>query len=458
MIEQLATTSWALDPDVEALHRRCGVYTQNSVVRTLLDAVGWRLNNDLSNNRLLEPAAGDGAFVVEAASRLLESMKRRAIVPTPSSLAERICAFEIHFGEAGRARMRVCAVLVGHGLSEVDAEFVSQRWVRIEDFLTADLPERGFTHVVGNPPYSRWSKIPAAMRARYEAVLPRRMTHGDLFLPFLDQGIGYLQNEGRIGFVCSNRWRHMAFAEGFRRERLPEVVIELDEHIDPREAYDRVVDTYPSLLVMRRAATNDGPTNVETACRGVTLAEAGYRVRVGPALGVTSAFVLEPGEVGVEDELLAPWVNGGEVLEGELRCLGRRVITLYDEHGRLRNMDDFPCAKARFEGFRDRLEDRSIVRNGAVWYRPIDRVIAADWRRPKLLVPELAKVPRVALDLSGAVPSHGVYVIFAPDDDLSHVYDLLRDGGLRDRLVVSAPRIKGEYFRCYKRFLDRLVL
>jgi hypothetical protein len=282
------------------------------------------------------------------------------------------------------------------------------------------------------------------------------MARGDLFLPFLDLGIGYLKEGGRLGFVCSDRWRYMAFAEGFRQARLSDVEIEFDKPIEAYDAYERKVDTYPSLLVMRRCprnASSDVPRH-----QGITLTEAGYRVRVGPALGVTPAFVLEPGDEPVEEELLAPWVDSSEVLEGEIRYQGRRVIVLHDDQGNLRDLDDFPCAKTRLNEFRSRLETRSIVQKGAVWYRPIDRVVAANWQRPKLLIPELAKTPRVSLDLSGAVPSHGLYAIFAPDDDLSTLYDQLRCGGLRRQIESLAPRINGGYFRCYKRFLNGLVV
>lgn len=456
MLEHVATTSCALDADVEALHQRCGVYTRDSVVCTLLDAVGWNSDFDLSGQRLLEPAAGDGAFVVEAASRLLDSMKHRGITPTPSLLESRICAFEIYPREAIRARARTWEILVAHGLSRDDAERVSENWVRIADFLTAALPERGFTHVVGNPPYSRWSKIPAAMRARYESELPRRMTRGDLFLPFLDLGIGYLQNGGRLGFVCTDRWRYMAFAEGFRKERLPEVVIELDQAIDPRDAYDRAVDTYPSLVVMKRTELTESRFDAPASRQGVTIADAGYRVRVGPALGVSAAFVLKPGEEEVETELLAPWVDGSEIRDGEMGYRGRQIIVMYDDHGQLRDLDDFPLAKTRLESFRPRLEARAIVQRGAVWYRPIDRVVATDWRRPKLLIPELSKVPRVALDISGAIPSHGVYAIFAPDNELEPLLSILRNGGLDMHLKGMTPKVKGQYVRAYKRFLERI--
>jgi adenine-specific DNA-methyltransferase len=213
VFEQRAASSSAIDADVEALHRRCGVYTRDSVVRTLLDAVGWTSNSNLADKSLLEPATGDGAFVVTAASRLLDSLKTNGIALTPASLAERITAFEIHPIEADRARSRVVAVLEEHGYSAVDAYCLSRQWIQTGDFLTEDLPDQSFTHVVGNPPYSRWSRIPAVLRERYEAALPRRMARGDLFLPFLDLGIGALKMGGRLGFVCSDRWRYMAFAE-----------------------------------------------------------------------------------------------------------------------------------------------------------------------------------------------------------------------------------------------------
>lgn len=444
--------------DVEALHQRCGVYTRSSVVRTLLDAIGWDASNDLSEARLLEPAAGDGAFVVEAASRLLASLAARNVMPTASVLTDRIVAFEIHPGEAERGRSRIADALVAGGLSGDLADDIARQWMRTDDFLLDGLSEGGYTHVAGNPPYSRWSRIPEAMRRRYERTLPRRMTHGDLFLPFLDLGIGCLEPEGRLGFVCSDRWRNMAFAEGFRRARLPEVIVELDEPVGSDDVYERRVDVYPSLLVMRRRTVGSGVPPIVTERSGRTLAEAGYRVRVGPALGHTPAFVLEPDEADVEEELLAHWVDAREIMEGRVEYRGRRVIAMHDGQGRLQDLDEFPLASDRFERHRDQLERRSIVRLGAPWFRPIDRVVASEWHRPKLLIPELAKVPRVAFDLSGSVPSHGVYAIFAPDDDLEELYDLLRDGGLEKGLYVHAPRVKGGYIRAYKHVLDRMIL
>ena len=52
------------------------------------------------------------------------------------------------------------------------------------------------------------------------------------------------------------------------------------------------------------------------------------------------------------------------------------------------------------------------------------------------------------------MPSHGTYAIFAPDDHIEDLYEVLRDGGLARALDGIAPRLKGNYTRCYKRFLS----
>ena len=155
----------------------------------------------------------------------------------------------------------------------------------------------------------------------------------------------------------------------------------------------------------------------------------------------------------VESELLHPWVDSSEIVDGEVTWRGRRVIALHRNDGTLVDLRDFPLLTDRLKRFASILKQRSIVRNGAPWYRTIDRVLARTWTRPKLLVPELAKKPRLAIDRSGLIPSHGVYAIFALDDDVDALYEKLCDGQLAQYLQEISPKVKGGYLRCYKRFL-----
>ena len=439
--------------EVDALHRRCGVYTKPAVVRRILDAVGWRETADLSGARLLEPAAGDGAFVVEAARRLVASRRRRGGAVSAAALSGRILAFELHSRAADEARSRIRIALRELGVHPQTARACAGAWIRNADFLLAAPSRRRFTHVVGNPPYIRWSKIPAGLKAAYTDRLPPEMTGGDLFLPFLDRALERLRPGGRCGFLCSDRWRFMAFAEGFRRKWLPALDILSEDSLPAAEAFVSDVGAYPSILIASRRPRRAPAIRRDPARNEKTLGDLGYIVKVGPALGHTPAFVLEPHEKDVEPELLRPWISGAEITEGAIHWRGRRVIVMHCDNGALVDLERFPLLGARLRRFTDRLRRRSIVRNGAAWYRTIDRIRARFWMRPKLLVPEIAKVPRLAIDRFGAIPSHGVYAIFAPDDNVDALYEKLRDGGLARALEGISPKVKGGYVRCYKRFL-----
>ena len=183
------------------------------------------------------------------------------------------------------------------------------------------------------------------------------------------------------------------------------------------------------------------------------LADLGCTIRVGPALGVTPAFVLDQDEDDVEQSLLHPWLDTREVLHGRVVWSGRRVISMFDENGDLIDLDAYPRLAKRLSTFEERLRARYIVRSGAPWYRTIDKIVAINWSAPKLLIPEVAKLPRVAIDLTGAIPSHGIYSIFSQGADIDEIYDRLRDGKLARALAPIAPKVKGGYTRCYGRFL-----
>ena len=432
-----AITDRRLDRSVDDLHRVCRVYTMPATVDRILDAVGWRADTDLSHQRLLEPAAGNGEFVVRAGRRLVASCRARGTELTIRQLRSRITAFELHPAAAAEARHRIRHALEETGVNGATAFACAHAWVRNEDFLLTDIPAPGPTHIVGNPPYARWSRIPAKLRATYEQRLPKRVVRGDLFLPFLERAFELLLPNGRCGFLCSDRWLYMAFAESFRQQWLPWLDILSNDSVSAADVFDRRVDAYPTILVASKRVTPKTP-NPQLAASGTrTLQDMGYVIRCGPALGHTPAFVIPPNADVVEPELLSPWVDGPEIDEGSIHWRRRRVVNMFDDNGQLRDLRDFPRLERRLQEFRPQLSKRSIVQHGAPWYRTIDRVRAIDWLRPKLLVPELARTPRIAIDRSGAVPSHGVYAIFATSDDLDDLYEVLRDGGWQPRSTGS---------------------
>ena len=427
------------------------------MVGAILDMVGWRAANDLSRARLLEPAAGRGEFVVQAAERLVESSRRRGIEPRARDLKPRIVAFELYARAAIAARRRVVRKLVSMRVHRSTAKSCAKAWIRTGDFLLSEKARDRYTHVVGNPPYVRWSKVPAPLRKAYEDRLSSEMARGDLYLPFLDRALDELEAEGKLGFVCSDRWQYAVYGRGFRCKWLSRLDVLSNRRIEANEAFTRDVSVYANVLVAskRRHPTANG-FGARSAHRpqGSSLADRGCAIRVGPALGVTPAFVFDAETADLEPSLLLPWVDSSEVREGRVAWRGRFVASMFDEDGRLRDLREYPRLARHLARYRGKLEARYIVRHGAPWYRTIDRVRAADWRRPKILVPEIAKEPRVALDRRGFVPSHGVYAIFPPLNDVEEIYEALRDGGLGRGLEGIAPTLKNGYVRCYKKFLS----
>ncbi|MDQ8754733.1 hypothetical protein RCO27_00690 [Sphingosinicella sp. LHD-64] len=422
----------------------------------MLDDVCWTEFTDLRDANLLEPACGNGAFVTEAAIRLVRSFKANARAMEVATLSPAIRAFELHPVEAHAAREALIAALVGEGIDRSVASSLGGTWITTGDFLLADFGDLRFSHAVGNPPYARWSKIPPGLRTSYSEALPAGIAKGDIFLPFLDRTIALLKENGTLGFLCSDRWRFMAFAEAFRRDRLPEIEILKEEKVLPDEVYQRTVDIYPSKLIAKRRTPL--PEVAGRAAPGRSLLEAGYRVKVGPALGYTPAYVLtERDAEKIEPELLAPWARASDLIGNSSRT-PLWVICLHDEDGRLRNLTEYPKAFDWMRTHRKKLEARSIITEGDPhWYRPIDRVFAAPWRHSKLIVPELARHPQVFLDHTGLIPSHGSYAIIATGNEpIETLHRKLEGDGLAQALRGLTPTVKGGYVRCYKRFLEMI--
>ena len=220
------------DQEREALHARCGVYTSGAVVSFLLD--------------------------------------RRVAVE---------CSVAVE------------ALLVRSGLSADAAIELAATWVSTGGFLLERIDIPSFTHVVGNPPYIRWSKIPADLRFRYEGTPPSPMARGDLFDPFLDRALELLEPGGRCAFVCSDRWRFAAFAEAFRTKWISRLRFEAEVHVRGHDAFERKVGVYATAFVARKLMRTRRP-RTSTTRRVTTLREAGFVVRVGPALGHAPALVL----------------------------------------------------------------------------------------------------------------------------------------------------------------------
>ncbi len=180
------------------------VYTKPWVVELLLDLAGYHAQDDLGGKLAVEPAAGDGSFLVPTVERLVASCHRHGRSIT--GCEDALLAFELNPNAAERCRTLIHAALARHGVSSNDAISLAARWVRTGDYLldASGLPAADY--VIGNPPYIRLEEMEpetaAAYRGRYRTMVGR----ADVYVAFFEAALKQLKPQGVCAFICADRW------------------------------------------------------------------------------------------------------------------------------------------------------------------------------------------------------------------------------------------------------------
>src|SRR5574341_1011842 len=150
------------------VEERGAVFTRREVVEFILDLTGYTATVALHKKRLLESAFGEGAFLLVAVERLLDSYKSHAPKHADPvvDLRKSIRAIELHRKSFIETRLRLQNLLREKGIANAATEKLRDAWLVQGDFLLTDFPFQ-FTHIVGNPPYVRQELIPAVLLAEY---------------------------------------------------------------------------------------------------------------------------------------------------------------------------------------------------------------------------------------------------------------------------------------------------
>lgn len=451
---------------IQELHDRCAVYTAAPTAAKLLDMAGWIAGSDLSQHRLLEPCVGEGAILTEAVDRLLQSFRAHDRVLALESLADRIVSFEIHADTAKATRARVERTLRSEGLTGSDAKMLSTRWVREGDFLLADVGQA--SHVVANPPYVRWSKLPKSLASAYRTALRGTATRGDLAVAFIDRMLDWADGRGSVVALVSDRWMFAQYGAAFVEDIAGRgwALNVLEER--PSAPFIRDVGAYSAIVgfwpVEQRPAggvarRDQRQIHAELVDRHGTIEDAGCVIRVGPALGCGRTYILdESASAGVEPELLRPYLARGDLAGPEPRPSGLMVACPYDAHGKPIFLEDWPGFARWAERHRAALSSRSCVRPDGPWWRTID-AIGPQWSvSPKLIVPELCQRPKAFLDATVSIPAHSLYVVWSREWPTPTLQRVLNAGLMRITAEACAPQLKHGYYRFYRRFLARTPL
>ncbi len=167
-------------------------YTPPALVKRLLDqateeGVDWRTAH------ILDPAAGAGAFLVQAAMRIRDSMSNCEPAFVMSQIGSRLLGFELDPNAAGLAQTALEIAL--SDLSATSGRPIP-RMIRVCDTLE-EAPQERFDLVIGNPPYGRVT-LTADQRDRYARSL---YGHANLYGVFTDVALRWTNPKGLIAYL-----------------------------------------------------------------------------------------------------------------------------------------------------------------------------------------------------------------------------------------------------------------
>jgi len=493
------------------------VFTRPEVVDLILDLAGYAVGSRrLAEQRLLEPSCGEGAFLLRVVDRLLESERqhRGSIDWTDRVLDRAIRAADISTFHLERVRTQVVKRLIAAGCTATRADALASGWLVHTDFLLHDW-DTAFDLVVGNPPYVRIEDLPRRVLARYREMYSTLGDRADLYVAFLERGLGLLSAQGTLAFITANRFAKNLYGRKIRKLIADRFHLRFYVNLEHTQPFLEEVSAYPAIVVVDRdrgAGTRAGQLDALTAValdgvrRAALQAEGtdtplnefpswypdggpwlttcgskhrqlrsldvlptlecsanGTRVGIGVATGADAVFILPEATDAIEEDRQLPLVMAGDASEQVLSWSGHVLVNPFDsaDDGSLVRLADYPKLAAYLDAHADRLRKRHVARvRPAAWYRTIDRVWARLTTTPKLLVPDIQhpEATVVCLDSGRYYPHHNLYWITSDEWDLRVLQTLLRSSLVREQVRAYSVQMRGGSLRWQAQTLRRLRL
>jgi hypothetical protein len=243
---------------------------------------GWQ--DELAGIRLVDPACGSGAFLIQAFDQLYaeyqasnDRLKELGVNRPLFDLDKRILQDNLYGVDLNEEAVEICRLSLwiktahrGKPLTSLD------QTIRVGNSIVADsavdpkafdwqasFPEvfrdGGFDVVVANPPYVR-QELLQPIKPYLETAY--RTYHGmaDLYVYFYELGLRLLKPGGRLSFIVTNKWMKASYGEPLRRFFGKQAWIESVVDFGHAKQIFEDADVFPSILVARRPTDEPKPT------------------------------------------------------------------------------------------------------------------------------------------------------------------------------------------------------
>ncbi len=496
-------------PDPEGEHGE--VFTRRWIVEFILDLIGYEPGEDLASKVIVEPSCGCGAFMLPIVERLIESCRRHDR-PLDDAVGA-IRGFDLLEHNVEVTRKAVMSKLMAAGETLGGAEHLSNAWVTTRDFLLTPHPERSADFVVGNPPYIRLEDIPKAISDAYRAECTTMRGRADIYVGFYEKGLELLRPEGRLAFICADRWMRNQYGARLRQLVSDSYAVDFVIAMHDVDAFEEEVSAYPAITVLRngeqqgtrvveahssfdapagerilRWASDGGVPHGCSSFEAVDLPgwfagpglwpsgsphhleliaelehkfppledpRTGTRVGIGVASGCDDIFIAaDPPDV--EPDRLLPLVMAGDIRDGTVEWAGRHLVNPWMD-GQLVDLDNYPRLAAYYRTHEARLRGRHVAgKQPHAWYRTIDRVSPALRSQPKLLLPDIKAAAHPVLDTGAYYPHHNLYYVVSDTWDLEVLGAILLSDIANLFVGAYCVKMRGGTYRFQAQYLRKI--
>lgn len=225
------------------------VYTKRWVVELLLDLAGYVPESNLVDSVAVEPAAGEGAFLLPMIERLLRSCRGQG--RTLADCRKSLAAYELDNAIAGKLLVASTNILMGSGVEKSVASNLAGGWIRTGDYLVDDCDTKA-DFVIGNPPYVRLEDIPEHVAVLYRNSYPTMRGRADLYIAFFEAALRQLKIDGVCAFICADRWMRNQYGNDLRRFVTSEYSVDFVVEMHNADPFHEEVDAYPAITIIRR--------------------------------------------------------------------------------------------------------------------------------------------------------------------------------------------------------------
>jgi hypothetical protein len=242
---------------------------------------------ELATIRVLDPACGSGAFLVEAfdqlhalyedaVERLVDLRGQRSLFdPDRTILHDNLYGVDLNEEAVEIARLSIWIKTAQRGKELADLD----RNIRVGNSVVSDptvaprafawretFPEvfeqGGFDVVIGNPPYVRAEMLTAIkpyLEEHYGAF------HGgaDLYVYFYELGLRLLRPGGLLSYVVTNKWLKAGYAEPLRKLFLEKAWVRSVVDMGHARKVFPDADVMPSVIVIQRPTDSAPPPTAE---------------------------------------------------------------------------------------------------------------------------------------------------------------------------------------------------